>query len=547
MAVGVKYISPSTMDEITFSISESRLEMSEKNKNPVKTISLVIVLTLVGKLLGLLRDRLMTTHYGSGMETNAFMTASLIPRVFFDAVFASAIAASFIPVFSELAAKKGRRDALLFSGNFITVIGLFSLLLSLIGIVFAGPLVTLFADGYDTQTAALCVSLTRIMFPTVLFTGIAYSFVGILQSFDEFNIPALISVIANFIVIAYYYTFNEKYGIFGLAFAFLIGWFVQAAMQVPSLVRKGFSYKPSFKMNSPGMKKVFALMLPVMVSTWVQPINLTINTKFGSHLLNGFGVTAINLSNNLYLIIIGVFILSVTNVIFPRLSRLTAENETDRFKSTISRTVHASMYFVIPMTAGLMVLARPVVGLIYGGGEFDETAVSVTSQALTFISLGMIGYALQAVLCRAYFARQNGRTPLIAGIASIAVNIALCFLLTGPLGIAGLAVASAAAATVNAIVLIVPLQAYKEGFLSKAFSVDLLKMTASALVMAAVVWVLMHALEGLHPGMLWTAVTAAVPAAAGFIIYIAVTALLRLEEPKTAAVILKKRLIKSKN
>ncbi|SHH92172.1 putative peptidoglycan lipid II flippase [Sporobacter termitidis DSM 10068] len=519
--------------------------MAEKNKNPVKTISLVMVLTLVGKILGLLRDRLMTVHYGSGMETNAFLTASQIPRVFFDAVFASAVAASFIPVFSEYVAKKGRREALDFSGNFITVISFLSLLLTVLGIVFTGPLVSLFAPGYDAQTAALCVSLTRVMFPTVLFTGIAYCFVGILQSFDEFNIPALISVIANLVVILYYYTFNPKYGIYGLACAFLIGWFVQAAMQVPSLIRKGFHYKPSLRMNSEGMKKVFALMIPVMVSTWVQPINLTINTRFGSHLYNGTGVTAINLSNNLYLIIIGVFILSVTNVIFPRLSRLTAENKAAQFRDTISTTVHASMYFVVPMTAGLMVLARPIISLIYGGGQFDAFSVSITSQALTFASLGMIGYALQAVLCRAYFARQNGRVPLVAGLASIAVNIVLCILLTDTLGVKGLAIASAAAGTVNAIVLMIPLEVRKEGFLDRKFSLDFLKMVVATLVMAAVVWVLMRALDGLHPGKLWEAVTAAVPAAAGFIVYFAATSLAGLDEARTAAGIIKKRLRRS--
>jgi putative peptidoglycan lipid II flippase len=379
------------------------------------------------------------------------------------------------------------------------------------------------------------------MFPAVLFTGIAYSFVGILQSLDEFNVPALISVVANLIVIAYYFTLNERFGIYGLACAFLIAWFVQAAIQAPSLFRKGFFFRPSLRGCSEGMKKVFALMLPVMVSTWVLPINLTINTKFGSRLFDGFGATAVNLSNNLYLIIIGVFIMSVTNVIFPRLSRLTVANEADRFRATLGSTVHTSMYFVIPMTAGLAVLARPVVDLIYGGGEFGGAAVDITSRALAFMSLGMAGYALQAVLSRAYFARQNGRTPLISGLASIAVNIALCLLLSDRLGIAGLAVASAAAATVSAALLIIPLEARGQGFFSRALAFDLLKMIIAALFMAGAVWFLMRALEGRHAGTLWKAVTAAVPAAVGVIAYAAATALLGLDEAVKAAGILKRR------
>ncbi len=513
--------------------------MAEKENGSAKTISLVMVLTLVGKILGLLRDRLMTINYGSGMETNAFLTASRIPRVFFDAVFASAVAASFIPVFSEYLVKKGKREAIEFSGNFITIIGIFSLILTVLGMVFAEPIVRLFAS-YDPATSALCVTLTRMMFPTVLFTGVAFSFVGVLQSFDEFNVPALISVVANLIVIAYYYTFNETFGIMGLAAAFLIGWFAQAAVQVPSLRKKGFFFKPSFSLNSAGMKKVFLLMLPVMVSTWVQPINMTLNAKFGSRLFEGAGVTAIELSNNLFLIITGVFILSVTNVIYPRLSKMNAASDAEGFSQTLGRTVRASLYFIIPMTAGLMVLARPVVELIYGGGAFDDFSVTITSQALTFVSLGMIGYALQMILTRAYFARQDSKTPLIAGVVSVAVNIVLCVVLIEPLDVTGLAIASAAAATAGGIVLIIPLEVKKIGFLTKSFVLDSAKMALCALVMAAAAYGLKLAVGGLASGGFGKLLTAAVPALGGVVVYAAGTLILKVGEAQTALATLRR-------
>ena len=131
-----------------------------------------MVITLIGKILGLYRDHLMAVHYGTaGMEAKAFYVASRIPRVFFDVVFASAIAACFIPVFSEYLTKKGKQEAFRFGGNFLSVMTLLTALLTGLGILFAEPLVTLFADGYDAQTAALAASLTRVMFPTVLFTG----------------------------------------------------------------------------------------------------------------------------------------------------------------------------------------------------------------------------------------------------------------------------------------------------------------------------------------------------------------------------------------
>ena len=360
--------------------------MSENKDHSTRTISVVMAITLLGKVLGLFRDHLMAVHYGTtGMEAKAFYIASRIPRVFFDVVFASAIAACFIPVFSEYLTQRGKKEAFRFGSNFLSVMALLTAVLTVLGILFAQPLVTLFADGYDPQTAELAASLTRVMFPTVLFTGVAFSFVGILQAMDRFNIPALISTVSNLVIIGYFFFLDERFGVYGLAGAYLLGWLLQAVVQAPSLRRLDFRYRPDFSFRSEGMRKAFALMGPVMISTWVQPINLTINTKFGSRLYEGAGVSAMEYSTNLYLVIAGVFILSITNVIFPRLSRLTAEHQEGAFRDTLRQTVHGSLFFVLPMAAGLMVLARPMVSFLYGGGEFDAFSVSITSEALVWV------------------------------------------------------------------------------------------------------------------------------------------------------------------
>lgn len=512
----------------------------QQKKSAVKTISLIMIITLAGKVLGLVRDRLLTINYGTGMETNAFLTASRIPRVFFDAVFASAIAASFIPVFNEYMTKKGKNEAFRFSGNFITIIGLFTLLLSGLGMLFSEQLVNLFADGYDSATAALCTSLTRILFPTVFFTGIAYAFVGILQSMDEFNIPALISVISNGIIIVYYIFFNDKFGIYGLTIAFLIGWLAQALVQIPFLKKYGFRFYPSLKLRTDGMKKVFTLMLPVMVSTWVQPINLTINTKFGSHLFAGAGVSAIELANNLYLIIAGVFVLSITNFIFPKLSREASADTENAFQNTINMTMHTTLYIIIPMMAGLMCISKPLIALIYGGGAFDDFSIEITSKALFFVSTGMVAYAVQAVISRAFFAEQNGKLPLLAGIASIIVNILLSIALTERLDVAGLAIASSVATLVNAIVLLIPFQRKGRGFIDRQFVVDVLKMIFAALCMVGAACAVLHLVTSTVVGTAAKWLSVILPALVGVLFYFVITFALQLYEPKEVAGFLKK-------
>ena len=515
--------------------------MEERQDHATRTISIVMIIALVGKVLGLYRDHLLAVYYGTGMAANAFNTASRIPRVFFDAVFASAISACFIPVFSEYLTRKGREPAFRFAGCFITVMGLLSAVLSVLGILFAGPLVSLFADGYDAQTAELAVSLTRVMFPTVLFTGVAFSFVGILQAMDRFNIPALISTVSNLVIIGYFFFLDERFGVYGLAGAYLLGWLLQAVVQAPSLRQLDFRYRPDFSFRSEGMRKAFALMGPVMISTWVQPINLTINTKCGSRLYEGAGVSAMEDSTNLYLVIAGVFILSITNVIFPRLSRLTAEHQEGAFRDTLRQTVHGSLFFVLPMAAGLMVLARPMVSFLYGGGEFDAFSVSITSEALVWVSLGMVGYGLQNILSRAYFARQDGRTPLVAGGVSILANILLCMVLTEPMGVAGLAIASTVSSTLYAVLLLVPMELRGEGILSGGFGADFLKMLASTAGMAAVVWLARNSLSALLPaGKAGELLLLGACAALGAAVYFLLAGLMRLEEMGLARDLMKR-------
>ncbi len=459
--------------------------MADNNERAVRAAGSMMIITLVGKILGLVRDMLMAANYGSGMEANAFLTASRIPRVFFDAIFASAISASFIPIFNESLEKNGKKSAFEFTNKFITLIGIVTVIMTLAGMGFAPQLTNLFADGYDAETTSLSISLLKIMFPTVIFTGVAYSFVGVLQSFDEFTIPAALSIVSNGIIIIYYLFFNKSMGIYGLSAAFLIGWAMQAIMQIPSLIKKGYKYRPSFALKKDeNIRKVLALMLPVMVSTWVQPINIAINTRFASHLYEGAGVSAIEYANNLYTIIVGVFVLSVANVVFPRLSRMTANNDKNAFFNTVITTTRILSYIVIPMTVGVMSLSGPIISLIYERGAFDAFSTGITTSALFFFSLGMFGYGLQAILSRAFYAEKDGKTPFIAGLVSIAVNLILCKVLVERMSISGLALASAISSTVFGLVLFISLKHKHKSADMNGFIMSITKMIVCALVMA---------------------------------------------------------------
>ena len=503
--------------------------MPNRQNNRLKTVSLVILIVLAGRVLGLGRDMLLGQTFGTGWEADALSVASNLPRIFFDAIFSSAVAASFIPVFTETAEREGRASADRLAGSFFTVVGLVSATLTVLGMVFAPRLVDLMAPLFDEQTTALAARLLTIIFPSLFFTGLAFSMVGVLQSLGEFNIPAAMSIASNGILIVYFLFFARRFGVYGAAVALTIGWAAQAVMQLPSLWKRGFRYRPGLR--HPGLKKIFKLMLPVMVSTWIAPINMLIIFWFASGLPGG--VASLNYANGLFLMVAGIFVLSVTNVIFPEMSRLSAEGDRRAFCDMVRETTRTLLFLLIPMTVGLMLLATPVVRLLYEYRQFDADSTALTASALAFMSLGMAGYGIQNVLIRAFYAEKRGKIPLLAGLVGVAANILFCMLFAGRMGVAGLSLASAASLLVTALVLVPA--AHKMlggGLVTRGLALALGKMICAALVMGAAVWWLQGHLAGIFFGdSIWMRLgLVAAPAAVGLTLYLGLAAVMRLDE-----------------
>lgn len=501
----------------------------DNKKNHIKTVGLIMGITMLGKVLGLVRDMLLGHNFGTGMESAAFLTASRIPRTFFDAIFAAAISASFIPVFAQRMEQHGKEDAFRLSRCFFTWMGLLTAAMSLLGMVFAQPLVRLLAQGFDAETAALCARLLRMLFPTVFFTGIAFSMVGVLQSMGEFYIPAALSAASNGIIILYYLLFCRKFGIYGLAWAFLLGWAVQALMQMPWLHKNKFHYRPCLR--HPALKNVFTLMLPVMVSTWIQPVNQLISTRFASFLFEGAGASAMEYANTLYTMVAGILVLSITNVMFPEMSRLSSVGQDEELGQLIGGTLRGMLFLLLPMTAGLMLLSEPLVRLLYQYKTWDAFSTQITARALCFMSLGMVGYGIQNVLSRAFYAQQNGKVPMISGAVSIVVNLVLCLVLSNRLDVAGLAIATAASSAVSAILLLIPTLRRYPKMMNRQFWSGMLKMLLCTAAMAVAVWAAGHALSlHLGDGLIARVLQVGLPTVSGVIVYFLLAVVLRLEE-----------------
>ncbi|MCL2284898.1 MAG: murein biosynthesis integral membrane protein MurJ, partial [Firmicutes bacterium] len=434
----------------------------------------------------------------------------------------------FIPVFSSYMETKGKKAAFDLAGLFISVVAVLTVAVAVISMIFAGPILSASLRGEyaPAGTVELGVTLLRYMFPLMVLSGLAFSFTGILQSLGEFRIPAAMSAVSNAIILVYYFFFLDRFGVYGLAVAFLIGWGAQGVIQIPFLIKHKFRFRFRIDFKDPGLRQIGKLAMPVMVSSWIVPVNIWVNVRASSSLYGGeFGVTAIHFANTLFMIISGVFILSVSNVIFPKLSRQAATEDKAGFGETLNETVRVVLFFLLPLTFGMMTLSQPLVRMIYYTDNFCSTAVQITGTALFFFALGVVGFGLFAVLSRACYAMMDGRTPIIAAIVAMAANAVLSFTLAPRLYIAGPALASAVAHTLAASILVAALT--RKGILkwSGATIFDIGKMVVIALIMFGAVYAALGRMADLH-AILQVGISAVV----GVAVYIGLAALVRIKE-----------------
>ena len=502
-------------------------------KKVSRSVAIFMAISVIGKIMGLIRDRQQAIHFGAHTaESIAFHQASMLPRTMFDIMFSAAFTASLIPVFVTYLEQKGKEAAYNLAALFMFVLALFTIITAAAGFLFAGPIFRAsVGDGaLPYGTVELGTRLLRMMFPIMVFTGFAFSFAGVLQALGEFRITAAMSVVSNGFILVYYFFFIERFGVYGLAVSFMVGFFAQAVIQVPFLLKHKFRFRlcwfdnPSYS----GCKQILRLTIPAMAATWVLPLNVLVNARAAAPLYGGqFGLNAIYFAHTIFTITSGVFILAVSNVIFPKLSRHAAASDSQGFQDTLAFTVRSLLFALIPLTFFLFVFGEGLVAFVFGGGLFGGQAIKITARALSFFSLGIVGYGLMLILSRACFAKQDKKTPLVAAVLAIVVNGVLSFTLAPVMLVAGPALANTLGSTVGAAYLFIVL--HKQGvFVQKwlAFK-DYLKMFIAALMAFVPAIVL-----GLHLSDFNNLFQIIIPALIYGVLYFLLSLFLKLSEAK---------------
>ncbi|MCL2619794.1 MAG: murein biosynthesis integral membrane protein MurJ [Defluviitaleaceae bacterium] len=513
------------------------MSTDKAQNNGVKTISVVMILVLVAKLSGLARDMVMFSLLGTeSAEAAAFNFASLLPRQFLDAAFAAAISAGFIPIFNSYLENKGKEAAFRLASNFVIFVMLVSVAVAGLGAIVAPLISSVYFGGDPAVTINLGAELLRITIFTMFFTSTAFALTGLLQSLGGFYIPSIMSLVSNAVILAYLLLFFNNGGVVGLAVVFLIGSVLQVAIFWHPLRKHGFKLKPRLNFKDEGLRQILRLSPMVMVSSWLFPINIVVNTGIAANLNPAYSVE-LNAANVIFMVSTGMFILSVTNVMFPKLSREAArDGDKAEFRETLSGSVSAILFFLMPMTVGLWVLRTPIIRLAYERQEFSHYATQRASYALGILALGIIGYGLISILNRAFYADKDGKTPMIVTVIALVINAVTALAFVNTMGIGGPALASTISISFAGFAMYM-VAVRKFGILNKSVAINFGKMLLATITMLVGLMLAERALGQLHDILVIS-----VMFVLGILIYMIVATVLRIKEATMAKTAILSRL-----
>ncbi|MEO5741960.1 MAG: murein biosynthesis integral membrane protein MurJ [Vicinamibacterales bacterium] len=457
----------------------------------VRSAGVIGVATMTSRVLGLIRDQVLAYFFGAGDAMDAFRVAFRLPNALRDLFAEGALSAALVPTFTRALAIGDRRAVRRLSSNVITVLLLISGTVIVAGIVFAEPLVHLYADGFRDIPGKieLTIRLTRVMFPFLAMVAVAAVMMAMLNALHHFFIPALSPAMFNVATILcaiIAVPLSRRLGIepiIAIAAGTLIGGVGQILLQWPVLRREGFRYQPVLDVGDPGLREIGRLMVPGVAGLAAVQINLLVNSWLAAGLGTG-AVSWLDYAFRLMYMPIGLFGVSIATASLPTISGHAADHNDPGIRRAVSSGLRMMLMLNVPATVGLLVLATPIVRLIFERGRFTEADTAATAAALMCYAPGLIGYSAVKLVSPAFYALGNSRIPGIASAASVAFNVSMNLVLVRSLGHRGLALGTAAAALLNAGLLLVLLRARLGGLEGRRLLVASAKIFLASIAMA---------------------------------------------------------------
>lgn len=519
------------------------------------------------RVMGLVREQIFAFFFGASREYDAFLTAFRIPNLLRDLLAEGALSAAFVTIFVRDLQKEGKQRAFAAANVVINVLSLFLLLVVLAGMFYAEPIVRAIAVGFDSEKVILATHLTQVMFPYILLVAVAAVAMGMLNAQEFYAVPQSASTFFNIgsitagLTSAFLLAPDYMLGLWhhsgqavahgqaaramtGMAIGTLCGGVLQCGMQLPTLYKTGFRWRPHLDFKDPSFRAVLRLMGPAVVGAAAVQVNVFVNSNFAS-MLGDKPISWLNYSFRLMQFPIGVFGVAVMTAALPAMSRCLSRDDYADFGRTLSRSIELVLLLTLPSAAGLAVLGEPVMRLIYEHGRFTPADTLATAASLSAYALGLPGYAAVKIVQPAYVAMGDAKTPMVTSIIAVACNAALNYVFIQLLrvGHVGLALSTSVMATSNVLVLILILEMRRPTLERRRLVAEVSKIAIATAVMAAACRVGYIGLQahGLHRGSLRALLELALLLPLAVLVYAGTARVLRVSSVDNAAALVMRR------
>lgn len=510
--------------------------------NLAKSAFWLILVTMGSKVLGFLRDIVLGYFYGTSAYSDVYITAMNIPLVVF-VVIGTALTTTFIPLYNEVLENEGEKGAIKFSNNIIGIVVILSLILSVVGYIFSEPLVKLFAMNFEGEKLKLTVHFVRIMIVGIVFIGISNIMTSYLQIKGNFIIPGMIGFPNNIIIIISIILSVSMNNLDILAIGGLVGMISQLIIQVPFAIKEGYKFKLYINLKDKYLKKLLWLVVPVLIGVAVNQVNTMVDRSLASGLGDGI-ITALDNANKLNGFVLAIFISTLSVIIYPTLAKLSSEDDREKFEESVSTTVNCVCLVILPATIGAIILATPIVRILFQRGAFDEQSTILTSTALAFYSIGMIGFGLRDILGKVFYSLKDTKTPMVNGVIAVILNIILNLILSKIMGHAGLALATSLSAIICILLLFFSLKKKIGYYGQDKIMITFIKSLSASIIMGIVVYYMYKlCISLLGIGFIYESISVGIAILSGIIVYAITITILKVNEINIFINMVKKKII----
>lgn len=447
---------------------------------------------MCSRILGLVREQVFAGMFGAGFTYDSFVVAFRIPNLLRDLFGEGALSAAFVTVFSAYQTNRSQADTWRLAANVLTFFLIFLSFLTLLGIFFSEEIVAILAPdfGLIPGKTELTVQLTRIMFPFLVVISLSAVVMGILNTKGRFFIPAIASSFFNLgsliggISLAVILPRYGQPAIVGMAIGTLIGGLAQLGIQIPALLGTGFRYRPVFNLKDPGLIQILKLMIPATIGLSATQINIFINTNFAASCAEG-SVSWLYYSFRLVQLPIGVFGVALSIAMLPVLAKQAAKKDIAAMKGTMVSSLTMVFALTLPATAGLIILSKPIIRVIFEHGAFTAIDTLATAQTLSLYAIGLFAYSANKILVPAFYALDKTQYPVIASFLAIICNIVIINLTIDQFQHLAIALSTSCTMLINFIFLMTVLYKKLEGFSLSYLAKGLVKIAVATLALIA--------------------------------------------------------------